>query len=58
MSTILSVYGISCCKRTVQPVQSGAGGPYVAVLNSLLEGRPLDVALPGADLAPTAAPPH
>jgi len=39
-------------------MQSGAGGPYVSVLNSLLEGRPLDVALPGADLTPTAAPPR
>jgi len=31
-------------------LQNGAGGPYLYVLNALLEGRPLDVALPGADL--------
>ena len=31
-------------------LQNGAGGPYLYVLNSLLEGRPLDVALPGSDL--------
>jgi len=31
-------------------IQNGAGGPYLYVLNSLLEGRPLDVALPGAEL--------
>ena len=33
-------------------MQSGAGGPYVALLSSLLEGRPLDVALPGVDPTP------
>uniref|UniRef100_A0A7S2HNC9 Uncharacterized protein n=1 Tax=Haptolina brevifila TaxID=156173 RepID=A0A7S2HNC9_9EUKA len=39
-------------------LQSGAAGPYVAVLNSLLEGRPLDAAMPGAQLTPSSSAAH
>ena len=35
---------------TSEVIQKGAGGPYLDVLDSLLQGRHLDVALPGKEL--------
>jgi uncharacterized membrane protein YedE/YeeE len=37
-------------------IENGAGGPYIHVLNSLLEGRPLDVLPESSQYAPHDKP--